>query len=646
MQVFFLGFPGPRRTAFTYASIGRTAAAGFGRCRSKGHNGTVGCVRCEWRFRLLRVQAANRDSGSIMIRGLYAAPVFIASVLAAEIAPPAIGPAFATEGVAAASPVEEAAAQLVRGDVAKAVETYTQALKDTGLANDRRATILNDRGVANVRLGETKLALEDYNRAIELFPEYPVAYNNRGNLLLALGQYGEATKDFDRAIVLAPGYAAAYSNRANARMKAGKTREAILDFTKAIELMPSSAPPLSGRGLAHLAAGKPHAAIRDFSRAVNADARFASAYRNRAEARMALGQREEAIEDLSRAIAFDVNNSELYVVRGYAYLLDGNTASAIKDFSRAIELDGKSSAAYEGRGLANGIAEAPDEAYADLNRAIELDPRSPVAFAFRVFVYKQNGQPDIGAKDVQTAIKLDAKSPEALWARGEIEEATGQADTAITDLRRVLQLRPSWRFAADALKRLGASIEDAEDKAVKSLDFGRWHVVQRGKDYFATSDEYPQIRVPLEMAGEGLPRLLNWDVQKPPYAGYGVLHFSGGRVPAKGGGYEDVELAAIIDIPSAKVIAIEPHKQGSRVATWTWDGDSLIVAAVDGATDQYQLRPINVAAVGQRRPYGAGQAGDAASWDQPYGIDAMPRQDSRPQRKAKPKTIFDLLFGN
>ncbi|WP_045836718.1 tetratricopeptide repeat protein [Hyphomicrobium sp. 99] len=576
-----------------------------------------------------------------MIRGFYAAPVFIA--LAWSIA---MGQAFAADGVSVPSQVEEGAAQLVRGDVAKAVATYTEALKDTGLANDRRATILNDRGVANVRLGETKLALEDYNRAVELFPEYPVAYNNRGNLLLALGQYSEATKDFDRAIVLAPGYAAAYSNRGNARMKAGKTRDAILDFTKAIELMPASAPPLSGRGLAYLTVGKPHAAIRDFSRAVNADARFASAYRNRAEARLAVGQSEEAIEDLSRAVAFDVSNSELYVVRGYAYLLGGNTASAIKDFSRAIELDAKSSAAYEGRGLSNGIAEASDDAYADLNRAIELDPRSPVAFAFRAFVYKQSGQPDIGAKDVQTAIKLDANSPEALWARGEIEEATGQADTAITDLRRVLQLRPSWRFASDALKRLGASADDADDKAVPSLDLGKWHVVQHGKDYVATSDEYPQIRVPLEMTGEGLPKLLDWEVRPPPYAAYGILRFSGGRVPVKGGGFEDAELAALVDIAQAKVIAIEPHKQGNRVATWTWDGDSLLVASVDGATDQYQLRPVNVAVVGQRRPYGAGQAGTAGSWDQPFGFDPTPKSEQRSQRRSKPKSIFDLLFGN
>ncbi len=537
-------------------------------------------------------------------------------------------PVRAADPVAAPSPVEEGAAQLIRGDVGKAVATYTLALKDTGLPNDRRAAILNDRAVANVRLGETKAALEDYNRAVELFPEYPVAYNNRGNLLLALGKSDEATKDFDRALALAPGYAAAYSNRGNAKMKLGKSDQAIADFTKAIELMPASAPPLSGRGLAYLSVGKPHAAVRDFSRAVSADARFASAYRNRAEARMAIGQRDDAIEDLSRAVAFDANNSELYVVRGYAYLLAGNTASAIKDFSKAIELDPKLSPAYEGRGLANGIAEAFDDAYSDLNRAIALDPRSPVAFAFRAYVYKQNGQQDIGFKDVETAIRLDASSPEALWARGEIEEANGQADTAITDLRHALQLRPSWQFASDALTRLGASPDDIDDKPEPSLDIDRWHVVMHGKDYVATCDDYPKIRVPLEMTGEGLPKLLSWEVQKPPYAGYGILRFTGGRVQTKNG-FEETELAAIIDIGGAKVMAIEPHRQGSRVATWTWDGDRLQIASVDGVTDEYQLRPVNVAAVSNR--------------DQTYSGDSAPRQE---RRRSKPKSLFEFLFGN
>ncbi|MFT3730306.1 MAG: hypothetical protein QM780_02620 [Hyphomicrobium sp.] len=218
-------------------------------------------------------------------------------------------------------------------------------------------------------------------------------------------------------------------------------------------------------------------------------------------------------------------------------------------------------------------------------------------------------------------------SPEALWARGEIEEANGQADSAIGDLRRALQLRPSWKFASDALQRLGAAADDVEDKPMPSLDIAKWNVVLHGKDYFAKSSDYPQVRVPLEMMGEGVPKLLAWDIQNSPYAGYGILRFSGGSIRGKNGP-EDTELAAIIDISGGKVLAIEPHRQGARVAQWTWDGDRLQIASVDGVTDEYQLHPVNVAVVGNR--------------DQAYSADRSDRQ----QRRYKPKSFFEFLFGN
>ena len=451
----------------------------------------------------------------------------------------------------------------MRGDVDKAIATYTDALRDTGLANDRRATILNDRAVANTRLGQTKLALDDYNRAVELFPEYPVAYNNRGNLLLSLGQLSEAIKDFDRALLLAPGYAAAYSNRANAKLKLGKPDDAIADFTKAIELMPASAPPLSGRGLAHLATGKPHAAIRDFSRAVSADARFASAYRNRAEARMDVGQRDEAIEDLSRAIAFDVNNTELYIVRGYAYLLAGNTASAHQGFFA------RNRARSANRAPPTRDAASP---MASPRRRTTLTPISiapsnsirarPSRLHFAPIVYKQNGQPDIGRKDVETAIKLDPNSPEALWARGEIAEASGQADTAIADLRRVLQLKPGWQFAADALKRLGAPVDDADDKPQPSLDIDKWHVVAAWQGLFCDQRRLsadPRAarndrRRTTEAARVG-------DPERRRTRATGYCGFRAGAFPARAAS-KIPSLQRLSTSTPASVLAIQPHRQG------------------------------------------------------------------------------------
>src|SRR3990170_1543038 len=113
----------------------------------------------------------------------------------------AAGPALAA-GEEGQRRAQEAALAQSRGNLEQALSLYSEALKDATLVNDRRAAILSDRGVVHARLNQPKLAIEDYNRAIQLFPEGPVAYNNRANTLLALGLIREAIKDLDRAILL------------------------------------------------------------------------------------------------------------------------------------------------------------------------------------------------------------------------------------------------------------------------------------------------------------------------------------------------------------------------------------------------------------------------------------------------------------
>lgn len=517
--------------------------------------------------------------------------------------------------------VDQAATSLVRGDTSQAAAGYTEALKDTSLPNDRRASILNDRGVAYSRLNQAKLAIDDFNKAAQLFPEYAAVYNNRGNLLLALGLPKEAIKDFDRALVLAPGYASAYNNRANAYMKLNQAGDAVRDYSKAIQLMPTNAAPLSGRGKAHLALGRPHAAIRDFSRSVTADSRFASGYRNRAEAQLEVEHFDEAIEDLSRAIAFDPNNAEMLVLRGNAYMASKNTPSAIKDFTQAIELSPNFAAAYEARGLAHGVIDAREEAFADLNRAIELDPRSATAFAYRAFVYKQDSQPDIGMQDVETAMKLDDKRAEVYWAKAEIEEAQGLSDPAVADLRRALGLKPGYRDALDSLQRLGFSVAEPDEAGLDGLGLDRWRVITQNGRYVAVNEEYPRVSVPLEMMGEGKPRIIDWELKEDPFKGVGILTFFGGTITTPKG-KEETEQVAIIDTIDSKIVAIEPHKQGSKTANWTWEEGKVTVATADGVTDEYTLR-IGKEMAEQRRT-------TTQTW-------------TRPQRR-KPKTLFDLFF--
>jgi tetratricopeptide (TPR) repeat protein len=519
--------------------------------------------------------------------------------------------------------LREAAAVLQRGNVEQALALYEQVLQDKTLPNDRRAIILNDRGVAYTRRQQPKEAIEDFNRAIALYPEYAALYNNRGNVLLGLGAVREAQRDFDRALLLAPGYAAAYSNRAGALMRLGEIDQAIADYTKAIALAPANAAALNGRGRAHLAAQRPHGAIRDFTRAVTADARFSAAYRSRAEAKFTIRRYEDAIEDFSRAIAFEPANPEVYALRARAYLEADNMASAIKDYAKAIELN-PSPAYYAGRGFAYALAEASEEALADLARAIELDPRAATAYAYRAWTYLHQQQAELGLKEVQRALKLDPNSAVAYWVRGEIQEAQGRAELAVADLRQALLLDPDLNAATRALDRLGIA-ERPQQREVADAARDGWRVYQKGKQFIARNEEFPRLQIELEMLGKGQPRILEWEVKKPPFQGIAILRFYAGTLDNPRGS-EEVEYAAIIDLQANAVVAIEMQRLGSKLATWTWDEGKVIVANADGITDEFQLRQAKL-------PVAQAPKRSADPWG--WGSE---------QRQRKPKSLFDLLF--
>ena len=56
-------------------------------------------------------------------------------------------------------------------------------------------------------------AISDYTKAIELDPNYAMAYNNRGLSKAILEDYNRAISDFTKAIELEPNDADAYFNR-------------------------------------------------------------------------------------------------------------------------------------------------------------------------------------------------------------------------------------------------------------------------------------------------------------------------------------------------------------------------------------------------------------------------------------------------
>ena len=84
-------------------------------------------------------------------------------------------------------------------------------------------------------LKEYQKAIADYTKAIELKPDYYLAYYNRGNVHNNLKEYQKAIADYNQAIELKPDYANAYYNRGNVHFDLKEYQKAIEDYQKAAE---------------------------------------------------------------------------------------------------------------------------------------------------------------------------------------------------------------------------------------------------------------------------------------------------------------------------------------------------------------------------------------------------------------------------
>lgn len=84
--------------------------------------------------------------------------------------------------------------------------------------------------------GEFTAAVTDYNKALELKADNPVAYVNRGKALYNLKSYELSVKDFDKAVELNPKDSVAYFNRGVSYEKLGDRKKAMADYQKAVDL--------------------------------------------------------------------------------------------------------------------------------------------------------------------------------------------------------------------------------------------------------------------------------------------------------------------------------------------------------------------------------------------------------------------------
>jgi tetratricopeptide (TPR) repeat protein len=148
--------------------------------------------------------------------------------------------------------------------------------------------------------GQHKEAVAAYTRAIDLSPTAD-AYFGRAWSYDEFGEYREVIQDLDQAIQLKPDYEIAYVNRGNAYLNLSQYERAIRDYDKAIQLVPDDEDAYNNRGSAYRNLSQYERAIQDYDKAIQLKPDYAIAYQNRSYAKDKLNDKAGAEADRAKA---------------------------------------------------------------------------------------------------------------------------------------------------------------------------------------------------------------------------------------------------------------------------------------------------------------------------------------------------------
>ena len=171
--------------------------------------------------------------------------------------------------------------------------------------------------------------------AVEADPASERAHNDLGTLLAETGRAEEAIAQFEKAIELQPDYAAARTGLASALSKLGKLDEALAELRRAIASDARYAPAHYELGVTLAQRGDAAAAVAEWRAAIESDPKHAEAHARLANALAAQGRTAEALTHWRAAIDLRPNDAD--TLRRAAWTLATSPDAALRNGTESLQ---------------------------------------------------------------------------------------------------------------------------------------------------------------------------------------------------------------------------------------------------------------------------------------------------------------------
>ena len=286
------------------------------------------------------------------------------------------------------------------------------------------------------------------NKAADLDNRLPAVFVTLGNLHLAVGKYDLALQEFQRALQLDPRNADAEIGLAGSFNSAGRTADAEAAYRKAISLRPDFWSGYNSLAIFLDDHQRYDEAIAQYQRAIQLTPDNAALYLNLGAAYTDKGDPKsfpQAERALQKSLALEPSypaNANL----GYLYIQEQKYGEAAAAVEKALQLNDKNyivwgnlAIAYEGLGEKDKAANAWDRELALLEQETQTNPRDPVVQADLGLLYAKKKMREKAISHIESAIVLSPDDATVLEAVGEAYEDLGDRKQALLNIEKSLQ---------------------------------------------------------------------------------------------------------------------------------------------------------------------------------------------------------------
>jgi len=162
------------------------------------------------------------------------------------------------------------------GPIESAINSFEKAIA----LNPNYVEAYYNLGAAYQQIHKLENAAESYEKAISLKHAYPEAHNNLGIIMLELKQLDMAVKSLEWAVAYNSDYAEAYNNLGAVYQEFNEFNEAIKQYKKAVTINPRFAQAFNNLGSSYEIIGLKDEALIHYEKAIACNPNFAEAYRN------------------------------------------------------------------------------------------------------------------------------------------------------------------------------------------------------------------------------------------------------------------------------------------------------------------------------------------------------------------------------